>query len=207
MSLGHELLERSQQDGDVVGVEADRRLVEEIQDLFALLVDEVVGQLDPLELAAGESGRRLAELEVAEADLDEGIELLRDLRPAGEKEAGFGDAQAEDLVDILAVPADVEDLLFEALALAGVADEADVRKELHLDDLDPGPLAVFAAAAGRVERKETGPESHELGLAGIAEQGADAVHSLGVGGRDGARRRAEGRLVDHDDLGDLVPAP
>src|SRR5512141_67366 len=90
--LGHELLEGPQEDGDVVGMKADRRLVEEIEDLPALFVDEVVGELDALELAAGERGGRLAELEVAEADLDQGIELLRDLGPAGEKEAGFGDA-------------------------------------------------------------------------------------------------------------------
>ncbi len=126
----------------------------------------MVGQLDPLELAAGEGRRGLAELEIAEADLDERVELFRDLRPAGEEEAGLGDAQAEDLVDVLAVPADVEDLLLEPLALAGVADEADVREELHLDDLEPGALAVLATAAGGVEGEIARPEAHELGLAG-----------------------------------------
>ena len=135
VALGDEPLEGAEQDGDVVGVEADRRLVEEVEDLPVPLVDEVVGQLDPLELAAGERRRRLAELEVAEADLDEGVELFRDLRPVGEEEAGLGDAQAEDLVDVLAVVADLEDVALEPLPLAGVADEADVGEELHLDDL------------------------------------------------------------------------
>src|SRR5512137_809082 len=143
MPLGDELLERPQEHGDVVRMEADRRLVEQVEGPLVLLVDKMVGELDALELAAGEGRGRLSELEVAEADLDEGIELPGDLGPAGEEEAGLGDAHRQDVVDRLAVPADLQDLLLEALALARVADEADVRQELHLDDLDPGALALL----------------------------------------------------------------
>ena len=199
-------LEAAEERRDVVHVEADGRLVEEIEDVPVALVDEVKGQLDPLQLAAREGRRRLAQAQVAQADVLEGLDLLDDVRPVGEELEGVVDGQVQDVVDVLPLVADLEDLALEPLPLAGLAGQGDVGQELHLHDLLAGALAVLAAAAGRVEREIAGLVAQGLGLARLAEEVADAVHGLGVGGGDGARRGADRRLVDHDDLVDELQA-
>ena len=60
---------------DVVRVQADRRLVEDVGDVGERR-SEVPDHLRALGLAAGERARRAVEPEVAEADLDEGVERL-----------------------------------------------------------------------------------------------------------------------------------
>jgi hypothetical protein len=54
-----------------VEVEAGGRLVE---DLYAALLGQVGGQLEPLPLAAGQRRERLAEARVAEPDVGEAVE-------------------------------------------------------------------------------------------------------------------------------------
>src|SRR4030042_1787725 len=105
-------------------------------------------------------------------------------------------------IDVLALVPDLEDIAAEALPLANVTGQDDIGQELHLDDLLPGALALLTAAAGRVEGKESRFISHRPGFARLTEEVADAVHGLRVGGRDGARRRAQRRLVHHDHLVD-----
>ena len=56
---------------DVGEVEAAGRLVEDVD---AALLAHVGGQLEPLALAAGQRGERLAEAQVAEPDVDEALE-------------------------------------------------------------------------------------------------------------------------------------
>ena len=129
------------------------------------LVDEVEGELDPLQLAAREGGRRLAEADVAQPDVLEGLDLLDDVGPVGEELEGVVDGQVEDVVDRLAPVADLEDLGLEALPLAGLAGQGHVRQELHLDDLLARALALLAAAAGRVEREVAGLVAQGLRLA------------------------------------------
>ena len=53
---------------DVGPVQAGRRLVEDVERRALLALAELERELDPLRLAAGERRRRLAELQIAEAD-------------------------------------------------------------------------------------------------------------------------------------------
>ena len=61
--------ELRQQLVDVGRVQAGRRLVEDVERAAALLLLQLGGELDALRLAAGQLGRRLAEAQVAEADV------------------------------------------------------------------------------------------------------------------------------------------
>jgi hypothetical protein len=61
---------------DVVEVEAGGGLVEEIEGAAGLALGELASELHALSFAAGEGGGGLAEVDVAEADVDEGFELL-----------------------------------------------------------------------------------------------------------------------------------
>ena len=60
---------------DVGEVEAGRRLVEEVERLPGRAPRELGRQLDALRLAAGERRRRLAEVDVAEPDVEQRLEL------------------------------------------------------------------------------------------------------------------------------------
>jgi hypothetical protein len=51
-------------------VETRRRLVEDVDGAPGGALRQLAGELDALRLAAGEGGRRLAELDVAEADVE-----------------------------------------------------------------------------------------------------------------------------------------
>jgi hypothetical protein len=66
-----EPVEQAEQLLDVGEVEAGGRLVEDVD---AALLGHVGGQLEPLPLAAGQRGERLAEAEVAEPDVGEPVE-------------------------------------------------------------------------------------------------------------------------------------
>ena len=72
--------EHAEQLPDVVEVQAGRRLVEQVERPPGRALGQLLRELDPLRLAAGERRRRLPEADVAEADVLQRLELLADRR-------------------------------------------------------------------------------------------------------------------------------
>ena len=70
-----------EQQRDVVEVQAGGRLVEDVQRAPGVALGQFQRQLDALRLAARQRGRALAELDVAEAHVEQRLQLARD-RPA-----------------------------------------------------------------------------------------------------------------------------
>ena len=101
---------------------------------------------------------------------------------------------------------DLQRLAVVALAAADLARDVDVGQELHLDLDDPVALAVLAAAALDVEREAARTVAAHARLGHAGEQLADGREQADVRGRVGARRPADGRLVDLDDLVDRLDA-
>ena len=167
---------------------------------------ELGGELDALGLAAGQRRRRLPELDVAEADLVERLEAPCDARDVGEEADGLLDAHLEHLGDVLALVADLERLAVVALAVADLAGHVDVGQEVHLDLDLAVALAGLAAAALDVEAEAAGLVAAQLALRRQREELADVVEHAGVGGRVAARRAPDGRLVDVDDLVEVLRA-
>ena len=87
-----------------------------------------------------------------------------------------------------------------APAAAGVAGHRHRRQEVHFHHFKPGALALFAAAAGHVEREAARLEAAHLGVRGLLEETADVVEHAGERGGVGAGRAPDGALVDFDDL-------
>ena len=73
-----EPLQGREQPGVVARVEADRRLVEDVEDARQAAAD-LAGQPDALALAAGERGRAPGQAQVVEPDVDEELEAVADL--------------------------------------------------------------------------------------------------------------------------------
>ena len=87
---------------DVVEVQPGRRLVEDVEQPLAAVRRQVRGDLDPLRLAARQRRRRLAEPQVAEADLVEHLQPAQHLRRAAEERQRLADGQIEHLVESIA---------------------------------------------------------------------------------------------------------
>ena len=143
-------------------------------------------------------------MDISEAHVHHRLEFRGDLRDGLEELVGLLDGHFQHVVDVLALVADGEGVLLVAAAAALVAGHMDRREEVHLDDLDARALALLAASAGDVEGEAAGLETPHLGVLRILEQEADVVEHAGEGGRIRPRRAADGRLVDLDELVDVL---
>ena len=144
--------------------------------------------------------RLLADMDVAEADLLQRLQLVAHAGHRGEEVDAFLDRHVEHVGDRLALEQHVERLAVVALAVADVAGDVDVGQEVHLDLDDAVALAGLAAAALDVEGEAAGLVAARLGFRQAGEPVADRREGAGIGGRVGARRAADRRLVDVDDL-------
>ena len=71
-------VEHAEQHLDVGEVQAGGGFVEDVEGAAGVALGQFEGQFDALGLAAGERGGALAEADVAEADLHQGVELAGD---------------------------------------------------------------------------------------------------------------------------------
>ena len=201
-----EALQHDEQLAHVVEVQAGGRLVEDVERAPGAAALQLARELHALRLAAGERRRRLAEVDVAETDVVERLELAPDRRDVLEEVERLLDRHVEDVADVLALVGDLERLAVVARALADLARHVDVGQEVHLDLDLPVALARLAAAARDVEAEAARRVAARLRVRRRREQRADVVPQPGVGGRVRARRAADGRLVDVDDLVDVLEA-
>ncbi len=202
----HEPMEHLEQLLHVREVEARGGLVEDVDGPAGGAPRELRGQLDALRLTAGERRGRLAQADVAEAHVHERLELVADGRHGVEDLQRLLRGHLQDVRDGVPAVVDLQRLAVVALAAADLAGHVDVRQELHLDLQDAVALAVLAAAALDVEAEAPGPVAPHACLRHAREELADGPEEARVRGRVGARRAADGALVDVDDLVDGLRA-
>ena len=181
-------------------MQAGRRLVQDVEGAAGAPAGQLLGQLDPLRLAAGQRRGRLSHRDVAESDVLQRPQLARDRRHVLEQGQGLIDGQLQDIGDGRSPISDLQRLPVVAAPLALLAGDIDVGQEVHLDGLDPASLAGLAASALDVEREPPRPVTAGARLGQHREQLPDDREKSGVGGRVRPGRPADGRLVDLDDL-------
>ena len=159
---------------------------------------ELRGQLDPLRLAAGERRRRLAEREIAEADVGQRRQQPADRLVILEKLDRLVDAHRQHVGDRLAAVAHGERLPIEPRAVAHGAGHVEVGQEVHLDPPHALPFALLAAAALGVEAEPADAVAALPRLLRAGEHRANFVQHAGVRGRVRPRRAADRRLIDLD---------
>jgi hypothetical protein len=74
-------VEHLEQQVDVVEVQAGGGLVEDVERAAGVALGQFQRQLDALRLAARQRGGALAQLDVAEAHVEQGLQLARDRAP------------------------------------------------------------------------------------------------------------------------------
>ena len=198
VSAPDEGVEGFEQLADVVEVEASGGLVENEECRIGLLHAQVVGQLDALVFATREGGRRLPQLDVAQAYVLQRDELLDDflLPVLAEELDGLIDSHFKYVVDVGVVEAYLQRVGLEALAVARLALQHQVGHELHFHGDGTFALAFLATAAFAVEAEVAGRVAHLLGQRLFGIELAYLVVGLEVGHGIAARRLADGILVD-----------
>ncbi|MNC34463.1 hypothetical protein D3C75_828980 [compost metagenome] len=191
-----QLVQHLEQLLDVVEVQTRGRLVQDIEGLAGVALGELPRQLDPLRLAPRQGSGRLAEPDIGEAHVHQGLQLARHRRNGVEEFAGIFHRHLEDLVDVLALVLHLQGLAVVALALADVARHVDIRQEVHLHLDDAIPLARLAAPPLDVEGEATRQVAAGTRLLGAGEQLADRGEQTCIGRRVGARGTANRALVD-----------
>src|SRR4029079_5174616 len=94
---------------------------EDVERAAGVALRELERELDALRLAARERRRALAEADVAEADVEESLQLPRDRRHRAEERVRVFDRELEHLGDVPALVEDLERLAVVAAAGGGVA--------------------------------------------------------------------------------------
>ena len=204
--LLHETVEHLEEQPHVLEVEARRRLIENVEGAPRVALRELGRELDALRLAARERGRALAEVHVAEADVEQRLELLADARLILEEGARILDGHVEHVGDARAAEANLERLAVVALPLAHLARHVDVGKKVHLDLHEPVALTRLAAAALHVERESARTVAADLRIRQLGEELADGREESRVRRGIGARRATDRALVDVDHLVDVLEA-
>src|SRR6202171_2402940 len=200
----NELLEDPEEPLDVGEMEPGGGLVEDVEGHPGVPAGELGRQLDALGLATGQGGGGLAQADVAEAHVGQGLQLARDPRLVLEQLQGLVDGHVEDLGDVVALEAHLQRLAVVALALAHLAGDIYVGQEVHLDLDHPVTLAGLAAAALDVEGEAPWAIAALAGLGQGREQLPDVGEDAGVGRGVGPRGAADRRLVDVDDLVEVL---
>ena len=124
----------------------------------------------------------------------------------GEELKRFLDRHGQHFGDVLALEGDLERVPVVPLALAHLAGNIDIRKEVHLDLDRAVTLAGLTAPTLHIETEPTRLVTANVGLVGLGEQLADVVENSRVGGGVRTRGPPDRRLVDGDDLVELLHA-
>lgn len=220
MAGGQQLAEGAHQARHVVEVQAGGGLVEQEQaallgnlgggDAAARRLGQVAGQLEPLRLAARQRGHGLAQPHVLQAHVGQRRQAGLHVAQSLEEFQRLADRHFQHLVDRGALAqvldAHLQHFGAEPLAVAIGAAQVDVGQELHFDVLETGAAAGRAASVAAVEAEGAGGVAALLGQRRLGVQLADRVECADVAGRVGARRLADGRLVHHHHVGDLLGA-
>ena len=104
-----------------------------------------------MSFAPAQRGGGLTEAKISESDFVENFQPRKHFVRAGEKCKRLTHGELQHFVNVAVPIAHVEHAGFESRSFAFVADQFDIREELHFHRNRSVALACFATAAGNVE--------------------------------------------------------
>ena len=174
--------------------------------VFGALLCNMRCQLQPLGLTTGQRGQRLAQTHILQPDRGQRRQAALEIFLLTKKLQGFGNGKIQNIGQTPALIADLQHLVAETSTLTLGAGDVHVREKLHLDFFKALAFARLAASALNVEREGTrriAPDPRQFGL---RQEPPHRVKRLGIGEQVGARSSANGRLIDKNNVGQLVAA-
>src|SRR5690606_856598 len=152
---------------------------------------ELPCQLDPLRLSAAQSGAGLSQPQIAEAHIDQRLQISLNSGKRVEEGARLVDVHVEDVRYVLLLLVDLERFTVVATAVALFAVYIDVRQEVHLDLADPVPSAGLAPSSFHIEGEAALVIPPDSGLRQLGEKEPNLIEHLCIGTRIGARGPAD----------------
>ena len=148
-----ERVERLHQALDIMEVKSRGGLIEDKHRGLALLLTEVVGELDTLVLTAREGRRTLPQLHIAEPYILQWLEAAHHLGGSmlGEELDGLVDSHLEHVVYILVMISHKQRVVLKAFAMTCFALEHKVGHKLHLHRNGSLTLTLFTSATLAIE--------------------------------------------------------
>src|SRR5690606_7492857 len=131
----------------VLEVEPRGGLVEDVERLAGIPLGQLRREFDALGLAPRQRRGGLAEMDVAESDVGQGLEAPTQVGDGVEELEGLVDRHLEDVGDVLPLVVDLEGLAVVPPPPTDVAGDVDVWEEVHLDLDEAVALARLAAPA------------------------------------------------------------
>ena len=119
---------------------------------------------------------------------------------------GFFHVHVQHFVNVLSLVGNLQGFPIISLALAYLAGNENIRQEVHFDFQQTVSAAGFASPALHVKGKAILLIAPCLCLRALGEDFANHVKQAGVGGRIASGSAANGTLVNHDDLVQLLHA-
>ena len=166
------------------------------------------GQLEPLRLAAGECWHRLAQLDVLQAHIHDGLQHANHIALGAEPVGGLADGQVQHIGHIqraaLALQRDFQNFRAVALAVAVRAAQIDITEELHLHMLKAGTAAGGAAAIATVEAELGAGIAPFARQGGVGKQLPNGIPGTDIAHRVGACRLANRGLVNKHHFAELL---
>ncbi len=143
------------------------------------------GELDTLPLATRKCAAGLAQLNVPQAHIQEGLNFLCNFNLADftEELDGLVYRHAKDVRNIFFMDLNLQHVILKAFPVALLALQVDVRHELHFHRHKAIALANLAASSICVEREVLGLKAAKLGVFLVGIEGAYVVVGLEVGDR------------------------
>ena len=219
MARVEQFAQRAHQLGDVVKVQPGGGFIQHEQRALARqrlaaattglrCVSQETCNLQPLRFAARQRGHGLAQLHVFQPHIHDRLQGANHIAVGAEKMDCFANRQIQHIGHIdafpLALNGHFQNLRPVALAVAVGAAQVDVAQELHFDVLEARAAAGGAAPVPAVEAELGGGVATFAGQVGIGKDLAHSIPRPHITDRVGARRLADGRLVDKDDFAQLL---
>ena len=132
----------------ICSVESDRGFIEHIKGSACGTARQFLGEFHPLGFPTGKGGGRLPDADISQPDFLQQAEFVHH----GWESFEFN-SHVEYIGDIVFLEADLQGFAVEALAMADIAWDIDIRQELHFDAQFTLSLAGFTASAVHVERE------------------------------------------------------
>ena len=145
-------------------------------------------------------------MDVAQADLLQCLQFIQNTGNVGEKLTRVIDGHVEDVGNIFALVFDFQRFPVVARTVTNLTGYVHIGQEIHFNADNAIAVAGLAAAAFNIKAKAAGLIAAHLRFGRLAEKLADKIKDPRIGCRIGTRCPANWRLVNVDDLIDVLCA-
>ena len=133
-------------------------------------------------LATGEGGGWLAEFDVAQSHILNGLDLPKDVWNIFKKFNSLVDGHVKNIGNGLAFIPDLQSLAVVPFAMTYLTGNLDVGQEIHLDSFIAVTAASFTTSAFHIKGETAWFVASDLGFWEIDKQAADVAKHTRVGG-------------------------